>query len=401
MSGEHSILAPSDAERWARCPGALHLSKGVPGLDAEYNASGSCSHWILEQCLKNTIAPDHWLGKTLEFGVNPKTQKPFEFEIDQDRCDRIYAVIQQILREPGQMWVEKELNTSPIFGRPNQIGHADVVKLDLLGSCVINEAAMTGVLSVHDFKDGYIRVNARDNLQGLCYLAAALYEFDMLGDINALRFCIHQPKIGHYDEWSYTRKEIEAFVAAIAPTAQLAYDLYHGAVEFDPARHLLAGDSQCYWCPVRGSCPARAKRIVDLFAAVITGHEIDDAALSKIYLQLDEIEQACRDYRAEALRRALGGRTIEGHKLVRGRRGPRKWEDLSKAEQALQLLLPEDKVYQPREVISPTEAEKLLKKDYASVARYVTQSDGSLSLAPVDDERPEIEVPKFEPPTED
>lgn len=391
-SGIHSILAPSGAEMWARCVGSLYLGKGVPDVDAEYNASGSCSHWILETCLRNGQLPETFLGKDLLFSG-------FTFKVDQDRCDRISACMRNIYREPGRMWVEKELNTSPIFGVPGQIGHADVIKLDELSAVEIKGELYTGVLSVHDFKDGYIRVNAKDNLQGLGYLAAALYEMELSAPINALRFCIHQPRIGHYDEWTYTRAEIEAFIAAIRPVAELAYNIYHGIVEFDASKHLTAGDEQCLWCPVRGRCPARAKRIVDLFAAVITKHEIDDAQLSQLYLRLDEIQQACKDYRAEALRRAMNGRKIEGQKLVRGRRGARAWTDKDKASTAMSFILPEEKIYEPRELISPTEAEKLLKKNYASVAKYVTQADGSLSLAPVDDPRTEIviEPVKFSP----
>lgn len=386
MSGEHSILAPSDAERWARCVGAVALSKGLPDIDKEYNASGSCSHWILEQSLKNEISPDVFLGKTLEFGG-------FKFVIDEDRIDRVRSTMTNIYREPGQMWVEHELKTSPVIGVPNQIGHADVIKLDPLGSVFIKEVPYTGVLSIHDFKDGYIRVMAQDNLQGILYLAAALYEFEFLADINALRFCIHQPKIGHYDEWSYTRKEIEDFTIAIRPVAKLAYDIYYGTVEFDPTTHLTAGETQCFWCPVRGRCPARAKRIVDLFADIIAVHEIDDAHLGKLYMRLDEIEQACRDYREEALRRARIGHKVEGHKLIHGKRGKRTWGDEGKAETALSLLIDESKMYEPRALISPTEAEKQLKKNYALVEPYVERKSAGLILVPDDDPHPAVELP--------
>jgi hypothetical protein len=147
---------------------------------------------------------------------------------------------------------------------------------------------------------------------------------------------------------------------------------------------------------VRGRCPARAQRIVDIFQNIVTLHEIDDAHLSELYLRVDEIEQACRDYRLEALRRAMMGRKIAGHKLVRGHRGKRQWSDPAQAEIALSLLADDDKIYQPREIISPTEAEKRLKANYASLTRFVTQSNGALSLAPEDDPRTAVEVAKFD-----
>jgi hypothetical protein len=241
-------------------------------------------------------------------------------------------------------------------------------------------------------------VHAANNLQGLIYGAAALYEFDFLAPFNAVRFCIHQPRLNHYSEWAYSRAEIELFIAGIRPVAKLAYDLFYGNVDFSPKDHLIAGEEQCTWCPVRGACPARAKRVVDMFADVLVKHEIDDDALGTIYVRLDEIEAACKDFRAEALARALAGRKVPGHKLVRGKRGHRFWTDKRAAEAALSMMLDESKMYAPRELISPTQAEALLgkKKLYPSIKKYVDQPDGSLTLAPLSDEREAVDPVKFD-----
>lgn len=395
----HSILAPSDSERWSRCVGAPYLSKGVHSPDAEYNASGSCSHWILEQCLKNPEnTPETWLGQTLQFGINPATATPFEFKIDQERCDRIQLVINRIYKEPGQMWVEKLLNTSPVLGVPGQTGHADIIKLDTQGVVLIDEVPYVGVLTVHDFKDGFLLVSAKNNLQGLNYLAAALYELDLAAPINALRFVIHQPKIKHYDEWTYTRAEIEQFVTLIRPVAKLAYDLYHGNVEFDPKKHLNAGDAQCFWCNVRGKCPARAQRIIDLFAPLINQYEIDDATLSQLYANLDEVRQACKDYEMEASHRALAGRPIAGHKLVLGRAGDREWRDEAKAKDSLSLSVAPEKMFLPAKLVSPTQLEKAVgKKNYEPFKQLVYRSPAKLTLVPNSDRREAVEPLSFKP----
>lgn len=394
---DHSLLAPSDAERWSRCVGAPFMSKGLPEVDAEYSASGTCSHHLLEQALKYGVDPSQWLGIDLEFGINPASGTPFKFKVDQDRVDRITQVVRRINAEPGQMWSEKRLNTSPVLGVPDQQGHADIIKLDLVGTVEIYGQPYQGVLTVHDFKDGYIRKMAKNNLQGLNYLAAALYEFDLIAPINALRFCIHQPKINHYDEWTYTRQEIEAFVSAIRPVAKLVYDIFHGNVEFDPIIHLNAGEEQCFWCSVRGRCPARAKRIVDLFTPIVAQHELDDTTLGTLYVTLDEVESACRDIRAEALRRAMSGRTIEGQKLVQGKKGARYWKDETKAIAALSLMLAPEQMYEPRQVISPTAAEKVLKKaGYAPLKPLVDQKEGAYTLAPLSDPREAVVIQQFE-----
>jgi hypothetical protein len=392
VSGSHSILAPSDSARWLRCVGAIHLSRGLPDVDKEYNASGSCSHWLLEWALTH---PDRdlneWLGKEVVFGENP----PFHFKIDEERLERVRSVVTNINREPGEIFTERRLDTTPVLGVPDQEGHSDIIKLYPEGGVVKNEQLYRGVLSVHDYKDGYLLVPAKDNTQGMIYLCAAMLEFQLIGDYNAFRFCIHQPKINHYDEWTYTRAELEAFMQAIRPVAKLAYDIYHGTVAFDPEQHLRAGEEQCFWCPVRGRCVARAKRIISMFEPLITKHELDDKTLAMIYARLDEVEQAVSDFRAEALRRAKVGHSIDGYKLTYGRSGPRKWKNPKDAEAALEFLLPPEKIYEPREVISPTQAELLLKKNYSSVSGFVTQSDPQLRLVPLDHKGEAIVIQPF------
>jgi hypothetical protein len=261
---------------------------------------------------------------------------------------------------------------------------------------VKDEKLLKGVLSVHDFKDGYLLVNAKNNTQGLIYLCAALMEFGLIGEFEAFRFCVHQPKINHYDEWTYTRAELEAFMTLIRPVAQLAYEIYHGIIPFDPEIHLQAGEEQCFWCPVRGRCPARAKRIIAMFEPIVSKHELDDKTLSLLHSMVVEVRQALNDYEAEAHRRAMAGSTIDGYKLVYGNKGKRTWANEAAARDSLSLVLPPEKVFKPAEIISPTEAEKLLKKGYAPLADLVTQTPAQLRLVPNDHKGDAVQPLKFD-----
>jgi hypothetical protein len=384
MSGTHSILAPSGSSRWLRCVGALYLSRGVPEPDKELSASGTCSHWLLQWQLEHPDGDlDSWLGKELTFGDNP----PFKFIVDEERLDRVRSCVTVINREPGEMLVEHRLDTTPVLGVLDQEGHSDIIKLYPEGGSVINDKLHKGVLSVHDYKDGYLLVNAKDNTQGLIYLCAAMLEFELIGDFNAFRFCIHQPKLHHYDEWTYTRAELEAFMQLIRPVAALAYGIYHETIPFDPQAHLVAGEEQCTYCEVRGRCVARAKRIMSLFEPLIQRHELDDKSLGVVYAQLDEITAAVEDFRAEALRRAKLGVIVDGQKLIYGNKGKRVWVDKKKVEEALTMTLEPavmDKLYEPREIVSPTTAQKILKTGYEVVKDLVTQSDPQLRLVPLD-----------------
>ncbi len=397
MSGTHSILPPSGSARWLRCVGALYLCRGITDPDKEHSASGTCSHWLLQWQLENpTLDLDSWLGKELTFGENP----PFTFKVDEERLDRVRSCVNVINREPGEMLVEHQLDTTPVLGVPDQQGHSDIIKLYPEGGVVRGNEILKGVLSVHDYKDGYLLVNAKDNTQGLIYLCAAMIEFSLIGDFNAFRFCIHQPKLHHYDEWSYSRAELEAFMALIRPIAKLAYDIYHEIVPFDPQQHLNPGEEQCTYCEVRGRCVARARRIMSMFEPLVKRHELDDKSLGLVYAQLEEIESAITDFRSEALRRAKLGVIVDGQKLIYGNKGKRQWINEGQAQTALEMIAEPEKIYKPREIISPTQAEKVLRDGYGAVKDLVTQSEPQLRLVPLDHKGEAVQPVQFLPTQE-
>jgi hypothetical protein len=124
-----------------------------------------------------------------------------------------------------------------------------------------------------------------------------------------------------------------------------------------------------------------------MFEPLIKRHELDDQSLGVVYAQLDEIESAVKDFREEALRRAKLGVILPGQKLVYGNKGRRVWKDKKAVADILTMTLePEtlEKLYEPREFVSPTQAEKILKTGYAAVKELVTQSDAQLRLVPLD-----------------
>jgi hypothetical protein len=82
---------------------------------------------------------------------------------------------------------------------------------------------------------------------------------------------------------------------------------------------------------------------------------------------------------------------------VRGRKGPRKWDNEKAAEELLKSMrLKQHEMYNFK-IISPTDAEKLLKDTPKRWKRLnkpgiITQSDGSLSIAPESDPRPAVVI---------
>jgi hypothetical protein len=91
---------------------------------------------------------------------------------------------------------------------------------------------------------------------------------------------------------------------------------------------------------------------------------------------------------------------IEGQKLIYGNQGRRQWVDKAKAEEALAVLLGPDKMYEPREIVSPTVAQKLLKADYAEVKDLVTQAEPQLRLVSLDSKGEAVTPIQFIPTQE-
>jgi len=109
---------------------------------------------------------------------------------------------------------------------------------------------------------------------------------------------------------------------------------------------------------------------------------------------VDLIEGWCKGIRARTERELLAGQTIDGWKLVQGRKGARKWSSETEAEAQLRKMkLKVEDIYNLK-VISPTTAEKLAKagtigpRQWPALKGLITQSEGGLSVAPASDPRP-------------
>jgi hypothetical protein len=200
-------------------------------------------------------------------------------------------------------------------------------------------------------------------------------------------------------------------VAASRPRFRRAYALYEDPTKVTAADY---GPSEkgCRWCPIRGSCAARTKKVLDMFPVTERSDHppstlakaapavLTDAALGEARDRAEEIEQWCKDIKEEAHRRAIAGRAIPGWKLVQGRKGNRRWTDEALAETVLTLHL-EHEAY-TKKLISPSDAEKKLKKHvptaWAEIQANISQAEGSLSLERESVSKPAVDRPMVEFP---
>jgi len=385
----HTVLAPSAADTWSRCPGSIQLTKDLPRETNKAAALGTCKHQVSYWCLSHTDPKKTADG--LQGAI--ESADGFAFTIDDEFVEHVNTYLKGVRaarRKGDSAWYEITLDTSSVLGVPGQSGTGDVVLL----------RPVERNLYMGDAKFGYNEVPVEGNRQLITYAAAALKQFDEFGVLfDTVTLAIHQPRVRDLPiEWTYTVPEIRAFLAKWALMAQEA---------MTPQARFFPGTPQCDWCKARGFCKAKADAIMSTFPIERGTDEglaiLTEDALALALNRVDDIEGWCRDIRAEALKRARGGLEIPGYKIIEGRRGNRAWTSKSLALLALQTAGVDP--YDKPELVSPTEAERRLKKAAVSygdtVGWLVDQPPGAPSLAKMTETGKTLPTVEFglEPPT--
>lgn len=399
----HATLAPSAASRWIPCPGSVAYGIDVPNPESDYADEGTAAHhWgALALATKNDVA--YYIGQ----GVTPR-EGGKDYILDEETAGYIQAYVDDVRSRAagGMLMVEQRmeftdtLEVREALGEQKGTGDAVIIAKD--GRHLI----------VEDLKFGLgVKVFAKGNEQGLMYIVAALETYaPIIGDVEEFTFVVHQPRLDHVDEWTYTRAEIDEFIERAKLSAKYAIQGMH-ILEMDGMDGLLQtaelfspGDKQCRFCKRLAECPAAQRRVAEEtygdFAALSNPAELMTRGepqvpagerLGAAFGVLDYIEGWCRAVRAEVERMVQAGLTVIGPdglpmKLIQGKRGNRYWWDEEAAEAALAGLLPPEKIYKPKEIVSVAVAEKALgkkrKADFeAALLPFIRQKDGSLKVA--------------------
>lgn len=377
---------------WGTCYGAIALLLAAKLPDEapnEHAASGTLTHQISELFLR-VLARDG-IADIYELGVyevgTVHTVEGFKFTVDEDRLERAFKYCKAVRDRGGIQFYEQNMTSLPWPGT----GDAVIARLE------------EHALEAHDLKDGNGIVYAKNNDQLICYLLLAWKDFDYLDDFQIFRGFIHQPKKGWMDSVEYTRDEMLAHLARL----KLAYDRGAMLIGETPnkIKAALTTGPHCEkgWCRMRGNCPVRnASMARDLPDLSVIPSSVTDAQLGEFLSQQAQVAAWFNDLFAEALRRAkiAGVSTVPGYKLATGKQGPRKWVDEKAASDALYEVL-EAAAYD-RTVISPTTAEKKLKKvsleTWAALQSNIGRSEGQITLVPDADARAplRLDLPEFE-----
>ena len=394
----HAVLSPSSAPRWMRCTGSVAATSECGDSSSSFAREGTAAHELAERAL--TAQKDAEFYRNTEIVVEYEEDGETCFDkyiVDDEMIDNVQVYLDQVRRQPGELHVEQRLDLSEVYGVEEQFGTGDAI--------ILNYEAQN--LQIRDLKYGRgVQVYAKDNEQLYSYAAAALVEHDLFGDWQTITVAIDQPRLGHCDEHTLTRAELEEFMAHAKERAQAA----HALIGADPAAieaAKTAGSKQCQWCPIKATCPTLAtwtheQVFADFTALDATPEqpreaaELDSAMLGKLLARADIIEATTKAWRAECLRRVELGIEVPGWKLVEGRMGARKWSDEDEARDIMKKARFKDDEMYTKKLLTAPQAEKYIKKKkprvWTRLTALITQERGKPSLAPESDGRPALTV---------
>jgi len=292
MTEQHAIYAPSSAHRWTHCTASAEAISRLPDFDHLYgngeNADGTAAHSEIERCLGLC---DGESSLDLVEPVNPA--HPAAYGV---------ALVLDYVRQlpPGICWVEKRVRlTDQIWGRCD-IGHWDAANL---------------IVTILDYKNGYIDVQAKKNEQLRIYGAATILTRQL--PAKWVRYAVVQPNSfmpgGPVKQW-------------IEPAAAL-YQWANDIAKIPASPRTFTAGEHCRYCPLFGQCPATRDVIAHL--AIMMADRADQVPAHQVATFLackKPIEDWFKSLEKHALATALKTGAPAGMSLVTTQ-PHRTWQD--------------------------------------------------------------------------
>lgn len=354
-----SIVGGSTAKRVINCPGSVKLvQKMPPQPSSTYADKGTMLHNAMAEILMDR--PD-------VIGMKYKDQELTQ-ELYDEKIAPALAALDEI--DPDHK-MAYEVETRVGFGDllPGVFGSTDLVgRID-----------SRAIVLDWKFGDGVV-VDAVDNPQLMFYAAAAMrtetlqWAFNGVDEVECI---IVQPPVVR--RWTTTIGRIKQFEHELVMAVKTALR--------DDAP-LSAGD-YCRWCAAKPICPQMTGAVERAIKQQLVSLDVD--TLGQYLKNADLLEEWIKDLRALAFGMLEKGVAVPGYKIVQ-KQARRKWTNESKAKEALFSLGLKESVVVKTSVMSPAQAEEVLKKRFRELPEDLIKSESSgTTLAPEDDPRPAVQ----------
>jgi hypothetical protein len=363
MAPHSNIVGGSTAKRVIACPASVKLAQQMPEgrRSSKYADEGTLCHNIMDAVLMDNRKPEEFIGTTLN-------DVAVTAELIEAKVLPALAALDEI--DPDKR-MDFECETIVGFGEalPDVFGSADL----------IGRIGTRAIVLDWKFGDG-VDVAVEENPQAMFYAAAAMrtdaakWAFDGATEIECV---IVQPTARTpVKRWLTTPARILAFERELFAAVRAA---------MGPKPAMVSGD-HCRWCPAKPICPLLTGSAERALQAQIKA--LDAPMIGEMLGKADLLEQWIADLRALAFQMLEQGGVVPGYKLV-PKRATRQWVDPEKARAALEDAGLDQTELMETKLVSPAQAEKVLKKrKIAMPADLIVAISSGNTLATEDDPRP-------------
>jgi hypothetical protein len=359
---QHSrVVGGSTAKRVISCPGSVALcAKMPPKPSSKYADEGTLLHNVMDLILTTNQTPESFAG--MEYEGIKLTQELID--------EKVYPA----LRALDDIDPKKEME----YATETRVGFGDFLPGVFGSTDVLGRIGRRAIILDWKFGSG-VAVDAESNPQLMFYAAAAMrtpeaqWVFDGVDEIECI--IVQPPSV---KRWVTTTKRIKQFEQELAMAVKISQM---------PDAPLNTGD-HCRWCAAKPTCPKMTGLVDRSLHAQLDVLNVEQIA--NYLKKADMLEQWIADVRGLAHQVLDAGKPVPGFKLV-AKRATRQWAD---DDQALVAMLnegiPESELLTSK-VISPAQAEKVLKKHGKQLPanQVVAVSSGS-TLVEESDPRPAV-----------
>lgn len=357
-----SIVGGSTAKRVIACPGSVALvAKMPPKPSSEYADKGTLLHNVISEILDKDLPGHTFIGTKYN---------------DQVLTEELYAEkIEAALAALDEIDADKKLE----YAVETRVGFGDLLPGVFGSTDLVGRIGDRAIVLDWKFGDGVV-VDAEENPQLMFYAAACMRTEEAkwaFEGVNKVELIIVQPPM--IKRWVTTKERIKQFeqelVMAVHESQKPDAKLQHG--------------EHCRWCAAKPICPRMTGAVDRAINTQIKSIDVD--TLGRYLHNADLLEDWIKDLRALAFQLLEKNIAVPGYKLV-NKQARRKWTDENKAKQALLSLGLKESVVVETSIMSPSQAEKALKKRFNELPEGLIKSESSgTTLAPEDDPRPAVQ----------